>query len=177
VRCLRGLATGLLVGGLGIGVQWLFGVSGLWINVTRSLPIGLYRMVREPVRRGSYVIVCPPAWAGALARARGYLWRGPCPGRVARLGKQVIAVAGDTVELTDSGFTVNGQRVPHSTPLTQDARGRLLPTLRGHWVVSPTGVWLWAGWNARSFDSRYFGPISTSDIRAAVRPLINSAQP
>jgi conjugative transfer signal peptidase TraF len=149
-------------------VQSVAAASGLRINVTESLPIGIYRVVDAPITRGAYVLACPPEWAGKLARDRGYLWRGPCPGGGARLGKRIAALAGDTVEVTDRGLTVNGVPVPNSGPLTRDTRGRLLPVLRGRWVVPHGAVWLWAGSSARSFDSRYFGFVPLSNVRGVV---------
>jgi conjugative transfer signal peptidase TraF len=174
VRCLRGLTIGLLVGVAGVGTHWLACASGLWVNVTQSLPIGVYRITGGPIRRRSYVLACAPAWAAALAYERGYIWRGPCPGGTAYLGKLVAAIAGDTVELDEGGLTVNRRPLPRSAPLLRDARGRVLPQLRGRWIVPPGFAWLWAGWNARSFDSRYFGAVPLTGVRAVVRPL---AQP
>jgi conjugative transfer signal peptidase TraF len=171
VRWRSGIAFGLIAGVAGVGVQSLAATAGFRINVTESLPVGIYRVVQAPITRGAYVLACAPEWAGKLARERGYLWRGPCPGRAARLGKQIVALAGDIVELTDSGLTVNGARVPNSAPLARDTRGRLLPVLRGRWVVPLNGVWLWAGWSARSFDSRYFGPVHSSAIGPSITPV------
>jgi conjugative transfer signal peptidase TraF len=171
VRWRSGIVFGLVAGGAGIGAQSVAGGSGFWINVTESLPIGIYRVVHAPITRGAYVLACPPAWAGKLARERGYLWRGPCPGGGACLGKRIAALAGNSVEVTDRGLTVNGVLVSNSVPLVRDTRGRLLPVLRGRWVVPLGAAWLWAGSSARSFDSRYFGPVPLSNVKAVVEPV------
>ena len=168
------IVFGLIAGAAGVGVQSVVVAAGLWVNVTESLPIGIYRVVHAPITRGAYVLACLPEWAGKLAKERGYLWRGPCPGGVARLGKQIVAVAGDTIEVSDGGLKVNGLPIPRSAPLARDTRGRLLPVLRGRWVVPLNGVWLWAGCSARSFDSRYFGLVPLSNVIAVVEPIAGS---
>jgi conjugative transfer signal peptidase TraF len=168
VRWRSGIVFGLIAGAAGVGVQSVVVAAGLWVNVTESLPIGIYRAVHAPLTRGAFVLACPPEWAGKLARERGYLWSGPCPGGIARLGKQIVAVGGDTVEVSNGGLTVNGMPVPRSAPLARDPRGRVLPVLRGRWVVPLNGVWLWAGCSARSFDSRYFGVVPLSEVRSVV---------
>ena len=103
-----------------------------------------------------------------LARERGYLWQGPCEGGTTYLGKKVVAIGGDTVEVDDRGVVVNGVRLKCSAPLSRDTRGRALPRLRGRWVLRSDQVWLFAGWNARSFDARYFGPIPTAAVRSRI---------
>src|SRR5439155_25992925 len=50
------------------------------LNVSPSVPLGLYRMVDEPVERGVLVVACGPLTAARLARESGYLIRGSCPG-------------------------------------------------------------------------------------------------
>jgi conjugative transfer signal peptidase TraF len=164
----RGVAIGMLVGGLGAVARDAVLRAGFWINVTESLPIGVYRVVHAPVTRGAYVLACAPEWAGRLARERGYVWRGPCPGGAAMLGKQVVAIAGDTVEVTDAGVMVNGKLLAKSAPLTRDTRGRTLPVVRERLFVLPGSVWLGSQWNSRSYDSRYFGTADRNSIRAVI---------
>lgn len=38
---------------------FMFHVAGLRVNVTRSIPIGLYRVTDAQVEKGEYVIFCP----------------------------------------------------------------------------------------------------------------------
>ncbi len=49
---------------------------GLTLNLTASLPRGVYQRVDPALQRGSLVLVCLPASWAALARERGYLARG-----------------------------------------------------------------------------------------------------
>jgi conjugative transfer signal peptidase TraF len=146
-------------------------LARLRINVTQSLPTGVYRMETVPIHRGSYVLACPPPWAGELARRRHYLWSGTCPGGSTYLGKQVVAVAGDTVELDDDGLLVNRSRIPNSAPLESDTRGRPMPQLRGRWVLPVDAIWLDGVASTRSYDSRYFGAVQLSGVRSALQPV------
>ena len=148
------------------------------VNFTRSLPLGLYRTVQaRAISRGSIVLVCLPGHIGRFARERGYLWRGVCPGTAAPVGKLVLAVPGDTVRLTESGFRVNGQLIPHTAPMTADSRGRVVTHYPyGSYNVAQNEIWLYSPFNRRSFDSRYFGPILTVNVQRLMLPLW-TAQP
>jgi conjugative transfer signal peptidase TraF len=144
-------------------VDWLSRILSLWINLSPSLPLGVYRPIDAPVTRGAIVVVCLPLAIGRLARERGYLGYGPCPGHVERLGKRVAAVAGDTVETDAEGVRINGFLIPRSSQLATDSRGRKLPRPEGRIVVRPGELFLLATDNRRSFDGRYFGPIAVTD--------------
>jgi conjugative transfer signal peptidase TraF len=167
-------------------VDWLRRILSLWINLSPSLPLGVYRPTGAPVTRGAIVVVCLPLAIGRFARERGYLGYGPCPGNVERLGKRVAAVAGDTVETGAEGVRINGFLIPASRRLERDSRGRLLPVAARRTVVRPGELFLLATDNRRSFDSRYFGPVAVTDgivverlvpHRDRVGPLEHPPQP
>jgi conjugative transfer signal peptidase TraF len=143
----------------------------LWLNLSPSLPLGLYHTVPSPPVRGAIVVVCLPAQVGSFARARGYLGRGPCPGEVERLGKRVAAVAGDTVETDAEGVRINHYLVPYSRPLSSDPRGRVLTWAPRRFVVKPGELFLLATEHPRSFDGRYFGAIPERGA-IVVQPLL-----
>jgi conjugative transfer signal peptidase TraF len=142
----------------------------LWLNLSPSLPIGVYRTVPLRPVRGAIVVVCLPPGIGAFARARGYLGRGPCPGGVERLGKRVAAVAGDTVDVDATGVRVHHVAVANSRPRERDSRGRPLPRMRGRFIVPSGAIFVLATEHPLSFDSRYFGVIPTAGA-IVVRPV------
>lgn len=166
----RVVGGGLLALGLGTATAL---VGGYRLNLTDSLPPGVWRVTARPAQRGDVVAVCPPntrAIAGAVAA--GYLRRGVCPGLVAPLLKPIAAVAGDVVELSSRGVAVNGALLPQSAPLTQDRAGRLLPRGPfGRHVLGPGEVWLVSTYNPGSFDSRYLGAFSARAISGAATPV------
>jgi len=153
-----------------LGTGWL---AGLRLNLTGSLPVGLYLASRAVPVRGAIVLACLPPPVAAFARDRGYVPRGGgCPGDVLPLGKPVLAVAGDTVTVTSSGLLVNGIPIPNSRPLATDRKGRALPRLAiGRYVVRPGSLWIVSSYSPFSFDSRYFGTVETRQVRSCVRRL------
>jgi conjugative transfer signal peptidase TraF len=152
-----------------LGIRW---------QHTESLPRGLYRIDRDaPVRRGSIVLWCLDAARGQWAYRRGYLTRGRCPGGVEMLGKVVLAVSGDTIDWASTGLRVNGQNVRHTGAIVRDAAGReLVPVTYGRYVLPAGTMWLYSPYSQRSLDSRYFGAISRSWVRAVVIPLLTTSR-
>lgn len=147
--------------------------SGLRIQHTGSLPMGLYRDVPggSPTR-GAIGVWCLPINVARWARSRRYIGPGPCPGDIEPLGKVVMAREGDTVRLSPNGITVNGVTVPNSRPAARDSRGRaLVPARLGTYVLGHGEVWLGSPYTDRSFDSRYFGPVPDTMLLSVVRPV------
>ena len=166
VRCAWRLGSPLAVLGA-------CGLAGLRLNLTGSLPIGLYRVARATPVREAIVLACLPPAVAAFARARGYVPSGgQCPGGVLPVGKPILAIAGDTVTVTPTGLLVNGTPVPNSRPLAADRQGRPLPRLAaGQYVVRPGTLWVVSSYSRFSFDSRYFGAVEMGRVRANVRRL------
>jgi type IV secretory pathway protease TraF len=68
---------------------------------------------------------------------------------------------------------VNGVLVRNTAPRWLDTFGRTMtPWPFGAYNVAPGTVWVASSYNAKSFDSRYFGPVAVSSIRAHLRPLL-----
>jgi conjugative transfer signal peptidase TraF len=149
--------------------------SGVRLNLTGSIPVGVYRILDDasPLKRGDIVLVCLPRATATFAYARGYVPRGGyCPQGLAPIGKHVMALPGDTVCVSRISLSVNGTPVLNSTPLERDSQGRGLPHLPpGKYVVLPGTLWL-IGTSSRSLDSRYFAAIPASNVIARVRALI-----
>jgi conjugative transfer signal peptidase TraF len=146
----------------------------LRINTSPSLPRGLYLL--EPVvgvpYPGQIVLTCPPPAAAALALERRYLDRGPCPGGTKPLGKLVLAGAGDRVELSAAGIVLNRCALGAASSSTTDTRGRRLTRYpAGVYRLGAQELWLFSP-HRRSFDSRYFGPVSTRSVIGVLRPLL-----
>jgi conjugative transfer signal peptidase TraF len=154
---------------IGIAVFQLCGWLGIRLNLSPSLPAGLYLITNSPAR---LIEFCPAEPFASLAIARGYRDEGTCPDGAMPLLKPIVAEAGDVVDVSDRGIAVNGCLLPNSAPLRVDTKERPLPAWRsGHYVVAPGMVWVASSYNPRSFDSRYFGPVPVSSIRDYVRPL------
>lgn len=166
-----------LLGNIGL----LAHLMGIIVNVTPSLPMGLWREhpFRGALRRGVVVTICPknlPVFREALKR--GYLFKGDCPSGVAPLLKPVEAVAGDTVTISARSVSINGVALQHCRIFAADSHHRPLPRIApGVYRVQPGEVWLISTFNPYSFDSRYFGPVPIQWIRGTATPLWVQAGP
>ncbi len=153
-----------------VGATWHW---GLRLNTSRSVPRGLYRTREVAPTRGALVAVCLPPEIARFGRQRGYLGPGDCPGGSQAVIKQVIALPGDVVEVTPAEVRVNDRRLPRSATASVDSAGRPLPHVPwGRQRVPREQVWLLGTGDPRSWDSRYFGPLSLADIRATVTPVL-----
>ena len=147
-------------------------VAGLRINLTPSYPLGLWRI--EPLARqvavGDRIFICPPPVEPfALARNRGYLGRGLCPGWFSPLIKTVVAVAGQQVVI-DRHITVDGIRLADSFVRPIDGEGRALAPAAGG-IVPKGKLFLFSDF-AGSYDSRYFGPIPAAGVLGLAHLLV-----
>ena len=146
--------------------------TGIVINTTASLPLGLYRAVDAPVARGAYVKFCPPP--SALfdeAARRGYLHAGFCPSGYGPLLKQVLAMSGDRVQVAGDGVRIDGRLIPHSAPMWADGGGRTLPRYVQDRVLNPSELMLMSDVSPVSFDARYFGPVDRAQVQVVIEPL------
>jgi len=164
----------MLTGAVTMGALAGGEAAGLRVNATASMPRGLW-LVRAgaPLRRGEIVAICPPNRADIRqAAGRGYIAAGRCPGGYEPLIKPVAAVGGDIVTVTPAGIFVNGKPVANTRPLASDDAGRTLhPFPAGTYRLSRGELWLLAGRDPRSFDSRYFGAVPLANIIGVARPL------
>lgn len=147
------------------------GALGYRINVTPSLPLGIWRTAA--IDNAEFVEFClPDGPAKEVAVARGYLPNGLCSGGVAPLLKPVTARQGDRVTVTSSGVSVNGEQVVYRIA-PADSTGRPLPAAElGTHEVSQRELWVLSSYNPGSFDSRYFGPIPASSVIHGMVPVL-----
>lgn len=146
------------------------GLTGLRLNTSPSVPIGLYVITSSS--RATLVQFCPDGPHAKLSKNRGYRPRGSCPDGAAPLLKQVVAREGDAIDFSASGIAVGGRLLPHTAPVQRDSKGRGLD----HWPfgtysVAPGTVWVASTRNPLSFDSRYFGPVDLKNVAHGLRPL------
>lgn len=173
-KSLRSIRFAVVVGVL-ITLAVAIAMIGLRLNFTPSMPLGIYRIVDlspRAVQRGMTVAVCAPATAISLGRHRGYLSAGTCFGNSEPLLKTVAAVAGDSVTIASNGVSVNGCLLRNSKPLAADSSGNTMtPWPSGRYRMSTGSIWLYAG-NKRSWDSRYWGPVSVRNVVGEVSPVL-----
>ena len=153
------------------GIGGAFQLGGIRVNASSSLPIGLYRTTSDKTAR--LIEFCPVEPFASMSAKRAYRRKGNCQDGAEPLMKPTVAMAGDIVDLSSNGVAVNGRLLLNSAPLPLDTKNRPLR----HWPfgtyrVAPSAVWVISSFNARSFDSRYFGPVPIASIRCHLRPLL-----
>ena len=132
------------------------------VNESSSLPRGLY--LKQPGAQphaGSIVAVAQPA------AARTYLGALGMPADI-RLIKRVAAASGDTVCRRGRVLHTPGRSV---RVLDRDGRGSALSSWNGCRPMGPGEVFL-LGDTAASFDSRYFGPVSSDALDGVYRGVL-----
>jgi len=154
----RGMALGLTaaaVGLIAVGAVVPLPPPLVW-NASASAPIGLYLVHPQALpNRGDMALIKPPPAVARLAAERGYLPPG------VPLVKHVAAVSGDIVCAIGSAISVNGKLAAER--LAADALGRPLPAWQGCRTLGDGEVFpLMAA--ADSFDGRYFGPVTASQV-------------
>jgi conjugative transfer signal peptidase TraF len=157
--------------GVSIATFQFAGFLGLRINTSPSLPMGLYITTADA--SANLVEFCPAEPFATFAIVRGYRDPGICDDGAAPLLKPIVARSGDTVELSTRGISVNGDLLLNTAPLSKDSKGRPLePWPFGKFLVAPETVWVASSYHPRSFDSRYFGPLSIAAIRHRLKALL-----
>jgi type IV secretory pathway protease TraF len=132
----------------------------LLINESASVPRGVYLRTDLPIAAGRLVTLTPPPPARAYLATLG-------AGPEARLLKRVAATEGDVA--CSGGGRLTWRR-GQAVALTTDRRGTRLPVWRGCRRLA-CGEVLVIGDTATSFDSRYFGPVRSSEIRGVYREV------
>lgn len=134
------------------------------LNVSSSVPLGLYGLQREtPYQRGDVVLVRLPEHVRALAAERNYL-----PANQPAL-KVVAALPGDNVCSLHRVIWI--ARKPIANVLEHDRLGRPLPHWQGCVIVLSDQIFLLNAASESSFDGRYFGVSSADDVIGRLVPL------
>ncbi len=145
----------VLIFGAAIAALLYFG--GFTVNLSASVPLGLWRRVDGPLCAGDIVEVPFEAFRSIDWVPETY--RRPNDfGRVTPYLKRVAGLSYDRIEADESGFLrVNGQIVPDSMPLSFDRAGNKLRAFPLPLQLASDEVWLLSN-SPRGFDSRYLGP-------------------
>jgi conjugative transfer signal peptidase TraF len=134
------------------GVTVMGIASGYRVNITTSLPIGVYRLppVHNPLRRGDLVTFTLPAplrlhwWLGSFTKPVGGLW-------------------GDQVCVRESLLLINGEDYG---PVLPDAPAYALR--EGECITVEEGQVFTASRTPRSYDSRYFGVVAHDAVQHSI---------
>ena len=132
----------LVVSGAALAFLLLW-CAGLRVNLTPSLPKGIYALRPGTPGKGDYAAFCLDGEFADLARQRGYLQAGSCPSGLRPLLKMLAGLPGDAIP--------GDLRVHH-----RDNQGRVMFSVLPDGVIPP-GMVLMLADHPGSFDGRYFG--------------------
>jgi conjugative transfer signal peptidase TraF len=177
-----GRALGVTLLGLLGTVALGFGL-GLRINMTSSVPEGLYWMVYrsaaaelhlravDDVRHLDLVVVCLPPAIAEFGRRRRYLPAGSCSTGVMPVEKVVVGVPGDVVRTDGRRLVIAGHELPRcGRALRVDPQGAPMRAAIGEYRLEGA-VWL-CGLTSDSWDSRYYGPVPLAAVQGRAYPVI-----
>jgi conjugative transfer signal peptidase TraF len=144
---------------------------GVLINITPSMKLGFYVKSNSPIHHGDTVAFCLPDSYKTLGLNRHYLQTGAQCDRTVSLIKEVIAVPGDHVILSNGFVEVNGIKYFYQTSF-KDSEGRALgvyprgdyPKTQGYWMIGTQAK--------NSWDSRYWGPVLNDKILYKLKPIL-----
>lgn len=141
------------------------------IVTSDSIPPGLYARTWGTVSRGSLVAVCLPEEVSRIGFVNGYL-DAACWNGAGAVVKYVAGMPGDEIEVQREGIRINGVSVENSAVLERDFAGRALAHMPfATTVLGKNEVLLLSTHHTRSWDGRYFGPVSRDHIIATVAPV------
>lgn len=148
-----------LLAGL-VGAAFFF---DLRLNLTSSMPMGLYRKMDKAPSLGDTVAVCLSNPVAREGLDRGYLLPGYCPSKMLPVLKLLIGTPGDSVVITNQFISVNDQHymAPHQSGVKHFKYD--------NWIGQ---YWLYGSHNAeRSWDSRYYGGVARDAIVGVYTPF------
>ena len=141
------------------------------LNITASMPVGLYKFAETEITVNDDVLLCPPEEAANFAVGRKYLLKGSCPGGSVPLIKQVAALPGDNVRVDENGISVNGVLLPKTKPLKTDSLGREMPKLDMTKKLKKGECLVVSHDDEKGYDSRYFGVVDFQRLKK-VEPFL-----
>lgn len=135
------------------------------------MPKGIYIQQKKlNVENGDIVAVCLPNELKHFALQRKYITKGIYCSGAAPLIKKIIAMPGDNIEVNDHMIQVNNESTYPIKIFKSDSHGRQLFAC-SNGTHRANGYWLLGVNNERSWDSRYFGEINSSNILCVLRPI------
>jgi conjugative transfer signal peptidase TraF len=126
----------------------------IW-NASESVPIGWYYVAKRQPKIREIAVIEPTDWMQKYASARGYL-----PLQTPLL-KPVRAIKGSFVCRFARYVFIDGKLIASAKYL--DTNHRMLPVWKGCRALKSDEIFV-LGTHRDSFDSRYFGPISRTQV-------------
>lgn len=144
---------------------------GILINVTPSMKLGFYIKSNRSIHRGDTVAFCLPDSYKSTALDRHYVQKGEKCDGIDPLIKEIIAIPGDHVILSNGFVEVNGIKYFYQTSY-KDSKGRVLSVYPRGDYPKTQGYWMIGTQAKNSWDSRYWGPVLNDKILYKLKPIL-----
>lgn len=141
----------------------VLGNMGYWVNITNSMPVGVYREESGDIEKDNYVLLCKDDYELKRAKNDDYL----CKDGHQPLLKKVVAVKDDVVTVSNEGVYVNYTKLENSERIVNswlNEKNLLDYTLKDK-------EFLVMGRSPYSWDSRYFGIVRRDEFISKVVPV------
>lgn len=152
-----------------LGVIYLLHELGFRINLTDSMPHGIYQIVPGKPMRGDLITfsLAEDNPYFQISLERHYLgMNGNRP-----LLKTLAGLPGDSIEFSAKGISINSELLPHTQTKDSDRYGRQLPIFLNSTVIPSAKGLALSTYTENSFDSRYFGLVDLNQVRRVVPVL------
>lgn len=150
---------------------------GIRINLSSSMPIGIYHEDNSDITTGSIVSVCLPQNIAKEGLNKGYLAHtGACDSNAEPVIKEIIGLPNDKVSISSKYIEVTNQSgqikkyfAPHHNMSMSNHPVKSFIKLGNQ---DSKGYWLYGVGNKEySWDSRYFGAVQKNSILSVMKPL------
>ena len=147
--------------------------AGMRINLTSSLPLGIWKIDKSFTRieKGDHVWFAATKEIADFALERGYLEKNTkCENNTIPLLKTVYGLPGDTYSFHDNEIRINNITVKNTKRRINDSKERPMPRI-SNGIVRENQLFVLT-MHTHSYDSRYFGPIPIENVEGTARPII-----
>lgn len=140
------------------------------VNFTQSMPLGVYiKSYSAFYTKNDLVLVCLDDAIARWAVANHIIADGSGCQHSAPLLKKIAATGGDRVTVNGEGIIINGKLMAHTAPAARHIK-RWIP-VNSEILLKDGEYIVVANQNNLSFDSRYFGTVTTENVIAKASPL------
>lgn len=143
------------------------------INLTSSVKQGIYRLEEpENLKKGDYIALCLSQTFSNEIYKKGYIKKGhDCHEKYEALLKKIIAEPNDEIEVGQDFIRINRFQM-HLKKKFTDHNNQSIPKIAYKNKFKLKGYWVMGDNHPDSFDSRYFGEISETQILYKVTPWV-----
>lgn len=144
----------------------LFSISNIFINHSNSIKLGRYISLPyyKPIKGNTYIICLTNSGYLQIMAKLGLPKGVYCKNGYESLLKRVIGIPGDNIIIESDGMYLNGELVKNSIATNTYNGINLHPLAIGYMHTLQKNEYLIIGDSVKSFDSRYFGVISSEEI-------------